>query len=163
MKRWLFALLLLLIPLSALRAQMPGFGEMPVDINSDQTHFEGGVAIAEGNLTIQYGAVTIYADYGEYHPDTHDVFVLGHVRIYREGQIFVGERAVYNLETKQLHAANFQGDFFPFRFSANSISSLGPECLPRARRAIHDQRFLEAGLLPARARRRGCTRRTASS
>src|SRR5476651_760701 len=73
MKRWLSALLLLLIPLSALRAQLPTFGEMPVDINSDQTHFEGGVAIAEGNLTIQYGAVTIYADYGEYHPDTHDV------------------------------------------------------------------------------------------
>ena len=73
-------------------------------------------------------------DYAEYHTDplvqlngkpTHDVFVRGHVRIYREGQVFVGERAVYNLETKQLHAANFQGDLYPFRFSADSISSIG--------------------------------------
>jgi hypothetical protein len=104
-----------------------GFGEMPVDIvNSQETHFENGVAIAEGDVVIQYGATTIYADYGEYHPDTHDVFVRGHVRIYREGQVFVGERAVYNMETKVLHAANFQGDLYPFRFSAESLSSIGP-------------------------------------
>jgi len=116
----------MLWPFCALRAQLPGFGSMPVDIKADQTHFENGVAIAEGNLVIQYGEVTINADYGQYHPDTHDVLVLGHVRIYRQGQIFVGERAVFNLETKQLHAANFRGDFYPFRFSADSISTLGP-------------------------------------
>jgi lipopolysaccharide assembly outer membrane protein LptD (OstA) len=126
MKRWLYAFLLVLLSGAGLRAQMPKFGEMPVDIvNAEETHFENGVAIAEGNVVIQYGTTTIYADYGEYHPDTHDVFVRGHVRIYREGQVFVGERAVYNLETKELHAANFQGDLYPFRFSADSISSIG--------------------------------------
>jgi LPS-assembly protein len=127
MKRWLYALLLVLLPWGALRAQLPSFGDMPVDIiNADETHFEGGVAVAEGNVVIQYGGTTIYADYGEYHTDTHDIFVRGHVRIYHEGQVFVGERAVYNLETKQLHAANFQGDLYPFRFSADSLSSIGP-------------------------------------
>jgi lipopolysaccharide assembly outer membrane protein LptD (OstA) len=127
MKRWLFALLLvLLLPRTVVHAQLPTFGNMPVDIvNADQTYFENGVAIAEGNVVIQYGETTIYADYGQYHTDSHDVFVTGHVRIYREGEIFVGERAVYNLETKKLHAANFQGDFYPFRFSADSVSSMG--------------------------------------
>jgi lipopolysaccharide assembly outer membrane protein LptD (OstA) len=127
MKRRLFALLLvLLLSRAAIHAQLPAFGSMPVDIvNADQTYFENGVAVAEGNVIIQYGTTTIYADYGEYHTDTHDVFVRGHVRIYQEGEVFVGERAVYNLETKQLHAANFQGDFYPFRFSANSVSSIG--------------------------------------
>jgi LPS-assembly protein len=125
MKRWLYVLLLVLLSTAALRAQLPSFGSMPVDIvNADETHFEEGVAIADGNVIIQYGATTIYADYGEYHTDTHDVFVRGHVRIYNEGQVFVGDRAVYNLETKQLHAANFKGDFFPFRFSADSVSSI---------------------------------------
>ena len=126
MKPWLTAfLLVLLLPPAALLAQAPGFGSMPVDIvNADQTYFENGVAVAEGNVIIQYGMTTIYADYGQYHTDTHDVFVSGHVRIYQEGQVFVGERAVYNLETKQLHAANFQGDLYPFRFSADSVSSL---------------------------------------
>ncbi len=135
MKRWLSALLLLLLSGAALRAQLAGGSSMPVDIvNSEETHFENGVAIAEGNVVIQYGATTIYGDYAEYHTDpavlfdgkpTHYVFVRGHVRIYREGEVFVGERAVYNLETKQLHAANFQGDLYPFRFSADSISSIG--------------------------------------
>jgi len=125
MKRWLYALLLMMLPLAAVRAQLPTFGSMPVDIvNADETHFQEGVAIADGNVIIQYGDTTIYADYGEYHTDTRDVFVRGHVRIYNEGQVFVGDRAVYNFETRQLHAANFKGDFFPFRFSADSVSSL---------------------------------------
>jgi lipopolysaccharide export system protein LptA len=127
MKRWLSALLLVLLYPGALRAQLPGLGtNMPIDINSENSHFENGVAIAEGNVTIHYGTTTIYADYGEYHHDTGDAFVRGHVRIYNAGEVFVGERAVYNMETKKLHAANFQGDFYPFRFSADSISSLGP-------------------------------------
>ena len=125
MKRWLYALLLVLLSQGGLRAQLPTFGNMPVDIvNAEETHFEGGIAVAEGNVIIQYGPTTIYADYGEYHPDTHDVFVRGHVRIYSSGEVFVGERAVYNLETKTLHAANFQGDIYPFRFSSDSISSI---------------------------------------
>lgn len=125
MKRALFALLLVLVSCGALHAQAPGFGAMPVDIvNADQTYFQNGVAIAEGHVIIQYGVTTIYADYGQYHTDTHDVFVTGHVRIYSGGQVFVGDRAVYNLETKQLHAADFQGDFYPFRFSAESVSSM---------------------------------------
>jgi len=125
MKRWLFALLLVLLPLAALRAQVPAFSNVPVDIvNADQTYFENGVAIAQGNVIIQYAQTTIYCDYAQYHTDSHDVFATGHVRIYREGEIFVGERAVYNLETKKLHAANFQGDFYPFRFTADSVSSI---------------------------------------
>jgi lipopolysaccharide assembly outer membrane protein LptD (OstA) len=128
MKRWLYALPLVLLSSGALRAQLATFTSMPVDIvNAEETHFDNGVAIAEGNVVIQYGTTTIYADYGEYHTDTRDVFVRGHVRIYEEGEVFVGERAVYNLETKQLHAANFRGDFYPFRFSADSISSIGPK------------------------------------
>ena len=127
MKRWLSALLLvLLLPAAGARGQAVAFGNMPVDIvNADQTYFENGVAIAEGNVIIQYAETTIYADYGEYHTETHDVLVRGHVRIYRQGEIFVGERAVYNLETKKLHAANFEGDFYPFRMSADSLSTIG--------------------------------------
>lgn len=130
MKRWLYALLFLLICQGA-RAQLPNFGSMPVDIvNSDQTEYVNGRAIAQGNVVIQYGTTTIYADYAEYDTDpttgSHDVFAKGHVRIYDQDEVFVGERAVYNLETKKLHAANFQGDLYPFRFSADSISSIGP-------------------------------------
>ncbi|HEX4083696.1 MAG TPA: hypothetical protein VHY22_02200, partial [Chthoniobacteraceae bacterium] len=129
MKRWLFALLLLLIlPYPAvLRAQAPAFGTMPVDIvNADETYYENGIAFADGNVIIQYGTTTIYADHAQYHSDTHDVMATGHVRIYQIGETFVGDRAVYNLETKKLHAANFQGDLYPFRFAADTVSTIGP-------------------------------------
>jgi LPS-assembly protein len=126
MKRWLYAFLLLILPMGGLRAQLPGdFSKMPVDIvNADSTNFDNGVAIAEGNVIIQFGTTTIYADYAEYHTDSYDVLARGHVRIYSGEEVFVGERAVYNLHTQQLHAANFAGDFYPFRFSADTVSSL---------------------------------------
>ena len=132
MKPWLFAFMSLLLAWAPLRAQVPapGFGSMPLDIvNADNTYFENGVAYAEGNVILQYGATTIYADYAQYHADEndplwHEALVIGHVRIYQEGQVFVGERAVYNLQTKTLHASNFEGDMYPFRFSADSLSTL---------------------------------------
>src|SRR5438093_540457 len=125
MKKWLVAFLLLLCTAPGLLAQFGSFGDVPIEINSDSTQFVGGVAVAEGHVIVQYGTVTIYCDYAQYNPETHDVLVRGNVRIYREGRLFTGERAVYNLETKQLRAADFRGDFFPMHFAGETLSSLG--------------------------------------
>ncbi|MBC8137687.1 MAG: LPS-assembly protein LptD [Fibrella sp.] len=97
---------------------------MPIEINAESTGFSSGIATAEGNVEIRYSDITIYADYAEYNPETRDVLVRGNVRIYRQGRLFTGERGVYNLETKQLRAADFRGDFYPFRFAADSVGSL---------------------------------------
>src|SRR5207302_9666831 len=77
-----FVFLLLFAPLLS-RAQFESFSNVPIAINAEQTRFEGGVAIAEGNVIIQYAETTIYCDYAEYNPDTRDVLVRGNVRIYR--------------------------------------------------------------------------------
>jgi lipopolysaccharide assembly outer membrane protein LptD (OstA) len=107
------------------QAQFGSFGDVPIDITSDNSRMEAGLAIAEGNVVIQYGNTTIYCDYAQYNPDTRDVLVSGNVRIYREGRLFTGERALYNLETKILHAADFRGDFAPFRFGGETLGTLG--------------------------------------
>jgi len=121
-------------------AQMETLGGVPVEINADSTRFEGGVAIAEGNAVINYQDTTIYGDYAQYDTATKDLLVRGNVRIYqqaqppapgklgpgRPAQVFVGDRAVYNLDTKELRAANFRGEFNPFFFSTDTLSSLGP-------------------------------------
>src|SRR5207302_8912215 len=65
------------------------------------------------------------ADYGQYNPDTHEALVTGNVRIYREGRTFLCERAVFNMETKQIRAADMRGEFFPFQFAADSLISIG--------------------------------------
>ena len=78
-------------------------------------------------MEIRYANSSLYCDYAQYNPDTRDVLVKGNIRIYRDGHLFVGERAVFNLETKTLHAADFHGEFYPFKFAAESFTSLGPK------------------------------------
>jgi len=116
---------LLLASVAGVHAQFSSFADVPIEINADETRIEGGIAIAERDVVIRYGTVLIYADYAQYNPDTRDVLVNGNVRIYREGQLFTGDRALYNLETKRLDAADFRGEFTPFRFSGDSLSTLG--------------------------------------
>lgn len=98
---------------------------MPIEITADgETRFEGGVAIAEENVVINYGDMNIYCDYAQYNPQTRDVLLRGNVRIYRPDYSFTGERAVYNLETRRLRAADFAGSSDPVLFSGENISSL---------------------------------------
>lgn len=125
-----FCALLLAMPVSA-HAQLAGglgpvsfggFGDQPVEITADgETRFEAGVAVAEDNVQVHYGDVSIYTDYAEYNPDTRDVLLVGNVRIYTPEGAFVGQRAVYNLETKQVRALEFAGEYFPLRFRATSL------------------------------------------
>ena len=102
MRKLLLALACLLAFLCGARAQFGSFADVPIEIDAEETRIEGGVAIADRHVVIRYGAVLIYADYAQYNPETRDVLVQGNVRIYREGQLFTGERALYNLETKRL-------------------------------------------------------------
>jgi hypothetical protein len=127
MKRLRFLLPLFLLALSfAARAQFGSFGDVPVEIDAENTGLVGGVAVADQNVTIRYGSTTIYCDHAEYNPDTRDVVLRGGIRVYQEGRVFSGERGLYNLETKLFRAADFSGDFQPFRFSGETISSSGP-------------------------------------
>ena len=128
MIRWsllfIAAVLFLVRPLA--HAQFGSFGDVPIEINAEETRFEAGLAIAEGNVLIRYGNIVIYSDFAQYNPDTRDVLVTGNVRIYREGQVFAGERAIYNLESKQLTASDIHGAMTPFNFSAQTINTIGP-------------------------------------
>ncbi len=125
----LIAFSLLLLFTAICRAQqditeLPKFGEFPVEITAGETKFEGGVAIAQKHVVIHYGDVAIYSEYAEYNPDTHDVLLKDRVRIYRGDYLFVCDRAVYNLETKKLNAADFGGAKTPFLFTGENLSSI---------------------------------------
>lgn len=122
MRSKLYAILIAcLLPLAA-NAQFGSFGDIPVEITADgETRFEGGVAIAEDNVQIHYGEVSIFTSYAEYNPDTRDVLLIGDVRIYTGDNLFTGQRALYNLETKQIRALEFKGENAPLRFRAMSL------------------------------------------
>ncbi len=125
MKRLLLLLALSLLGVSGARAQFGSFGAIPIEITSEATRMEGGLAIAEQNVIIRYAETTIYCDYAQYNPDTRDVLLVGNVRIYKDGRLFTAERALYNLETKILNTADFRGEVHPFQFSGDSLSTVG--------------------------------------
>ncbi|MEY5011009.1 MAG: hypothetical protein RLZZ253_2148 [Verrucomicrobiota bacterium] len=125
MKRLLFTLALLLTVQAGAWAQFGKFGDIPIEISADDTDFSREVSTADGNVVIRYGEIAIYCDHAQFNPETRDILVEGSVRIYRDGRLFSGDRALYNLETKQLSAADFRGDAGPFRFSGESLSTLG--------------------------------------
>ena len=102
--------------------QFGNFGDVPVSITADgNTRFEGGVAIAEDNVQIHYGDYSIYCDYAEYNPDTRDVLLIGNIRLYTPKEVLTGQRALFNLETKQMRALEFSGQHFPLLFHAFSL------------------------------------------
>jgi len=113
---------MLIAPAWAQLGQFGAFGDIPVEITADgETRFEGGVAIAEDNVQIHFGDVSIFADYAEYNPDTRDVLLQENVRIYTPENLFTAERALYNLETKQLRSLQLRGEQFPLKFDAESV------------------------------------------
>ena len=125
MRRFLIPALLFCLSVS-LRAQFGSFGDKPVEITADgDTRFENGVAVADNNVQIHYNGTSIYSDHAEYNPDTRDVLLLGNVRIYSGESLFNGQRAFYNLETKQMRALEFDGSHGPMKFSSLSARGFG--------------------------------------
>ncbi len=123
--RWLWVCGLgLLSMMTVAYGQFGSFGDVPVEITADgETRFEGGVAIAEDNVQIHYQDISIFTNYAEYNPDTRDVLLIGDVRIYTQDNLFSGQRALYNLETKQIRALEFMGESYPLKFRALSIQA----------------------------------------
>ncbi len=120
--RCLSAVLIWLAGVICTQAQFGSFGDIPVEITADgNTRFEGGVAIAEDNVQIHYGDYSIYCDYAEYNPDTRDVLLVGNIRLYTPEQVMTGQRALFNLETKQMRALEFSGAHYPLFFRAFSL------------------------------------------
>ncbi|MFV0338668.1 MAG: LPS-assembly protein LptD [Chthoniobacterales bacterium] len=122
MHRFLVYFAFLFCAIVTAQAQLGSFGDTPVEITADgETRFEGGVAIAENNVQIHYGGVSIYCDYAEYNPDSRDVLLVGNIRLYSAEAVLTGERALYNLETKQMRALEMRGAAHPMLFRAFSM------------------------------------------
>ena len=102
----------------------PGAAQIPVEINSEQTRFEGGVAVAEGDVVVRYADVTIYCDYAEYDPSTHEIAMRGNVRFYRDRYAFTADRAIYNLQSKALKMSDFGGPKQPFQVLGDTVVSV---------------------------------------
>lgn len=104
------------------RAQFGSFTDVPVEIRADgETRFVDGVAVAENNVQIHFRGTDIYCDHAEYNPETREALLVGNIRIYNDGKILNGQRAVYNMESRQIRALDFEGGDQIFKFSTVSM------------------------------------------
>jgi lipopolysaccharide export system protein LptA len=116
-----------------------GTEKQPVEITaSGDTNYENGLATAHGNVVIHAGDADIYADKATYNPKTHDIVAEGHVRIYRTVGTFVGERAIYNTESKEIKAVNIKTDKQPYLVAGETSPRFRGRVLVKG---VHDARF----------------------
>src|SRR3977135_4450082 len=118
-----------------------GTEKQPVEITaSGDTNYENGLATAHGNVVIHAGDADIYADKATYNPKTHDIVAEGHVRIYRTVGTFVGERAIYNTESKEIKAVNIKTDKQPYLVAGENVTTISEGAFLVKRRAFttHD-------------------------
>lgn len=102
-----------------------GTEKQPMEITaSGETKYEDGIATAHGNVAIHTGDADIYADHIRYNPKTHEVIAEGNVRIYRTAGTFIGERAIYNTETKTVQAVDIKTDKQPFLVSGAQVTPI---------------------------------------
>lgn len=128
MRKPVYALLAVAATVVPAAAQFGSFTDVPVEIRADgETRFVGGVAVAENNVQIHFRGTDIYCDYAEYNPETREVLLSGNIRVYNEGRILTGQRAVYNLESRKLRALDFEGGDQVIKFSALSLQAPTPK------------------------------------
>jgi len=105
--------------------ESPPLKALPIEITaSGETNYENGVATARENVAIHLPDTDIYADSAEYNPETRVVHVEGHVRIYRDVGLYVGERATYNVDTKEINAVEMRTDRTPYFVKGEHVSSI---------------------------------------
>jgi LPS-assembly protein len=99
--------------------------KQPIEISaSGDTNYQDGVATAHGNVAIHAGDSDIYADSARYNPKTREVLAEGHVRIYRATGLFVGDRAIYNIDTKQIQAVEMRTDKSPYLVGGEKVTTI---------------------------------------
>jgi LPS-assembly protein len=95
----------------------------PVEITSSgETTYQNGVATARDNVAIHIGDTDIYADFAQYNSGTHEVLAEGHVRIYRDVNLYLAERGVYNIDTKEIRTTNMRTEYNPYFLSGQNVT-----------------------------------------
>src|SRR6187431_294250 len=92
--------------LDALREKLDTIGNLRIDVTNFQLTKEGNVIIRppSGMLHFESDGMEVFAGRAEYIAATEQLRFTGDVAIYREGVIYRGDNASYNLNSRRLDA-----------------------------------------------------------
>lgn len=97
---------------------------LPIEITSDgENRFEGGMAVATGNVVVRYGADIIYADRVTYDTKAREAMADGNVRIYSGDKIYRGQQLRFNFDTKHVVSSDFGIVDYPLMASGKSVAT----------------------------------------
>ncbi len=113
--------------LDALREKLDTIGNLRIDVSNFQLTKEGNVVVKppSGMLHFESDGMEVFAGRAEYIAATEQLRFSGDVAIYREGVIYRGENATYNLNSRQLDASGMRSSIEPLFFKAANVSSSG--------------------------------------
>ncbi len=115
MRKPVIAILILFLATGGAGAVPKSSENQPVEITSTgETTYKNGMAIARDNVAIHIGDTDIYADFAQYNSRTHDISLEGNVRIYRDVQLYLADRTIYNTETKEVRGADTRTEYVPY-------------------------------------------------
>lgn len=97
---------------------------LPLEIISGDTRYENGIAYARDNVAIHIGDTDIYADSAQYDSQKQEILLDGNVRIYRDISLFVSDRAIYNVETKEIKATEMRTSRDLYFVSGEEVSTI---------------------------------------
>ena len=124
MRKLLLPIFGLLCAATVAQAQLAS-EKQPIEITSTgDTNYKDGLATAHGNVAIHAGDSDIYADSARYNSKTREILVEGHVRIYRATGLFVGDRAIYNVDTKEIRAVDMRTDKSPYLIGGENVTTI---------------------------------------
>lgn len=112
--------------LDALVEKLDAIGNLRIE-NTDVS-VRGGVAVLkprDGVLHFESDGMEVFAGGAEYDSNTEQLRFTGDVAIFREGLIYRGDNAVYNVSSRQLDASGMRSSIEPLFFKAANISSPG--------------------------------------
>jgi len=125
MRTWGWLIFALLAAPSWAKAAIKTPENAPIEITSTgETRYEDGIAIARDNVAIHIADTDIYADYARYDSHTHEVLAEGNVRIYRDLSMYLTERAIYNIDTKQISATHARTESLPYFLSGENVTEM---------------------------------------
>jgi LPS-assembly protein len=133
LKRTGYSLILVLLSVAVVQAQVaaqsatssdPRASQQPIEISADgENRYQGGIAYAQGNVTVRYGEDIIDADQITYDKATRLITATGNVRIYAEKRIYRGEYFTYDLDSKKVTSRDFKAAWHQIYAVGQSIES----------------------------------------
>lgn len=109
----------------ALRRKLDAIGNLRMGDATDIKLKDGKVQLTPRNGVLHFEAdgMEVFAGGADYDSDKDDLRFNGDVAMYRDGTIYRGESAIYNLTTRQIDASGMRSSYEPLFFKASGIRS----------------------------------------